>query len=115
MVSLEISVLGPPRIEYDGLQVAFARRKTLALLTHLAVTHQPHSRETLAALLWAELDDTRARAALRRTLIDLSQGVGKEWLITEGDRLALRQGAGLSIDVLHFRELLAKVTGISSK
>jgi len=110
MVSLKISVLGPPRIEYDGLQVAFARRKTLALLTHLAVTHQPHSRETLAALLWAELDDTRARAALRRTLIDLNQGVGKEWLIADVDRLALRQGAGLSIDVLHFRELLSKVT-----
>jgi DNA-binding SARP family transcriptional activator len=113
MVGLEISVLGPPRVVYEGVQVAFARRKTLALLTHLAVTHQPHSRETLAALLWTELDTTRARAALRRTLIDLSQGVGKEWLITEGDRLALRQAAGLSVDVLRFRELLAKVTAHS--
>jgi predicted ATPase/DNA-binding SARP family transcriptional activator/tetratricopeptide (TPR) repeat protein len=113
MVGLEISVLGPPRIVYGGAHVAFARRKTLALLTYLAITHQPHSRETLAALFWAELDDTRARAALRRALIDLSQGIGKEWLITEGDRLALRQDIGLNVDVLRFRELLAKVSAHS--
>ena len=109
MAGLEISVLGSPQIEYEGAQVAFPRRKTLALLTYLAITHQPHSRETLAALLWADLDDTRARAALRRTLIDLNLGVGKEWLVTEGDLLALRQGPGLGVDVLRFRELLAKV------
>ncbi len=109
MAGLEILVLGSPRIVHEGAQVTFARRKTLALLTYLAITHQPHSRETLAALLWAELDDVRARAALRRTLIDLNLGVGKEWLITEGDLLALRQGPGLGVDVLRFRELLAKV------
>ena len=113
MAGLQISVLGSPKIEYEGAQVAFARRKTLALLTYLAITHQPHSRETLAALLWAELDDTRARAALRRTLIDLNLGVGKEWLVTEGDLLALRQGPGLGVDVLRFRERLAKVAAHS--
>jgi predicted ATPase/DNA-binding SARP family transcriptional activator len=113
MAGLKISVLGSPQIENEGAQVAFARRKTLALLTYLAITHQPHSRETLAALLWAELDDTRARADLRRTLIDLNLGVGKEWLVTEGDLLALRQSPGLDVDVLRFRKLLAKVVAHS--
>lgn len=62
-------LLGSPRIERDGgVPVEVDTRKAIALGAYLAVTRGCHTRDTLAALLWPEYDQTRARAALRRTL-----------------------------------------------
>ena len=71
-----VSVLGSPRIERDGAAVTFDTRKAIALIAYLAVTGRPQRRETLAALLWPEADETRARSALRRTLSVVKQGLG---------------------------------------
>ena len=65
---LAVAVLGAPRIERDGPLVRFDTRKAVALLGYLAIDGRPHRRETLAALLWPDADETRARSALRRTL-----------------------------------------------
>lgn len=65
---LELRLFGYPAVIRDRLPVAFDTRKALALLAVLAVTGLEHSRDSLAAMLWPELDRTRARAALRRTL-----------------------------------------------
>ena len=54
MSQLNLYLLGPPRIERDGQKLHVGRRKALALLAFLAVENRPHSRETLAALLWPE-------------------------------------------------------------
>ncbi len=70
------SVLGAPRIERDGAVVAFDTRKATALLGYLAVTARPQRRETLAALLWPDADETRARSALRRTLSVIRKELG---------------------------------------
>ena len=72
-----ISVLGSPRIERDGAVVTFDTRKAIALIAYLAVTGRPQRRETLAALLWPDADETRARSALRRTLSVVKQGLGE--------------------------------------
>jgi len=73
MTKLYLYLLGPPRLELDGAPVHISYRKALALLAYLAVTGQPHSRDSLAALLWPENDQSSARAGLRRMLSINSQ------------------------------------------
>jgi DNA-binding SARP family transcriptional activator/predicted ATPase len=76
MLSLRLFFLGPPRIELDGQLVAVDTRKATALLAYLALTGERQSRDFLAAFLWPDFDDSRAKAALRRTLSALKAAVG---------------------------------------
>ena len=68
MVTLQLTLFGPPQVQRDGRAVRFDTRKATALLALLAVTGREHSRDALAALLWPDLERARARATLRRTL-----------------------------------------------
>ena len=104
----DLFLFGKPRIERGGAAVVIARRKALALLAYLAVTRQAHSRDGLVALLWPELDGEHGRAALRSTLADLSQAIGKDALAVEGDGVAC-QIPPLRVDVARFHDLLAQV------
>ena len=52
----------------SGRELALKRRKAMALLAYLAVTGRSHSRDSLATLLWPELDQSTARARLRRAM-----------------------------------------------
>ena len=90
MPTLSVTLFGVPRIERDGAAVTVKRRKSLALLAYLAVTRQPHGRDALATLLWPDAAAERARAGLRRTLVDLNAALGKGWLDADGDQVALR-------------------------
>ena len=74
MESLRLFFLGPPRIERAGQAVEIDTRKATALLAYLALSGERQTRDTLAAFLWPELDEQRARAALRRTLSALKTG-----------------------------------------
>jgi len=104
-VSVEIALLGPPRVAHDGQVATFDTRKAVAVLAHLALAETPRSREALCELLWPRHDPERARGALRRTLSTVRKAIGEEWLETTGDAVALRLGAGLDLDVARFREL----------
>jgi len=75
MSRLALFLLGPPRIERDGVLVDVDTRKAIALLAYLAITRQQQSRDTLATLLWPEYDQTHARATLRRTLSVLNKAL----------------------------------------
>jgi DNA-binding SARP family transcriptional activator len=103
--ALEISLLGPPRVSRAGTPVGFDTRKATALLAHLALAGAPRSREALCALLWPGQDPEHARGALRRTLSALRKAVGEEWIDAAAGSVALRDGAGLDIDVRRFRAL----------
>ena len=65
---LSVFLFGPPRVERDGRPVEPDTRKAIALLAYLAMTGHAEGRDRLAALLWPDADDERARGALRRTL-----------------------------------------------
>jgi len=54
MVQFKLFLFGPPRIEQHGRPVKITLRKASALLVYLAMTKQPHSRDSLATLLWPE-------------------------------------------------------------
>ncbi len=61
--------------------------KRLALLVYLAAARPRgfHRRDTLLALLWPELDETRARAALRKAAFNLRRSLGQSVLVSRGD------------------------------
>ena len=109
MTESALHLFGPPRLESATVPVPFGRRKAMALLAYLAVTQQPHGRDVLAALLWPELNQRRARAMVRRALVTLGHALGPGWIETVEDQVSLLVGQGLWIDVNHFWRLLADV------
>lgn len=68
MAMVELYLLGTPRVAVDGAPRHLPYQGVAALLAYLAVTARPYSRESLATLLWGEVDDQRARHSLRNAL-----------------------------------------------
>ena len=101
-----ILLLGAPRIEHDGEPIEVDTRKAIALLAYLAVTRRRHARDALAGLLWPEYNQTRARAALRRTLSSLGKARAEGWLEADREGVDLARNE-VWIDVDRFRDLLA--------
>lgn len=106
MAGLKLSLLGPPRVEVNGLPVDIQRRKALALLVYLAVSAQPHSRDALATLFWPDLDQQRGRAYLRRDLAALNSNLAGNWLIADRETVELNREADPWLDVAQFQDLL---------
>jgi len=104
---LAVYLLGPPRIERDGVAIRLDRRKAIALLAYLAVTGQRHRRDSLVNLLWSDYDTTSGRAALRRTLHALSAALGGDWLETDREEIGLKPGTDLWVDVDQYRRRLS--------
>ncbi len=107
MTGLKLYLLGAPRLEYQGQPVRVARRKALALTAYLALADQPQSRDALAALLWPDLAQDQAGAALRSTLPALTALSPAPWLTGDRASLAVDRDA-LSVDVNEFRALVAR-------
>lgn len=108
MPRLELFLLGPPRIELDGSAVNVDTRKAIALLAYLAVTGETHRRDALAALLWPEADQTRARAALRRTLSTLKKAMANGGLRIGREAMSLDPDSDVWVDVTKLRALLSR-------
>src|SRR5512135_2519228 len=106
MSRLALSLLGIPLVERDGYPVDVERHKALALLAYLAVTGTVHRRDELATFLWPELNQTRARAALRRTLSSLNIALDGDWLQTDRETIGLPTSAALRLDVSLFHDVL---------
>lgn len=96
MSSLKLFLLGPPRLERDGVPLDLhTRRKNVALVAYLAVTAQCHTRDTLVTLLWPELEPSRARAGLRRNLSLLNKILRGEWLVVDRELVGTDPDAAL--------------------
>ncbi|HUG40578.1 MAG TPA: BTAD domain-containing putative transcriptional regulator [Longimicrobiales bacterium] len=83
--------------------------KRFALLTYLALARPRgfQRRDSLLALFWPELDDERARAALRQALYTLRRQLPDGVLTNRGDgEVALVPGA-VWCDVIEFEERMA--------
>jgi DNA-binding SARP family transcriptional activator len=112
MSRLTLYLLGPPRLERGSpggeiVPVDLQYQKNVALLAYLAVTGEPHTRESLITLLWPELEPSRARANLRRNFSLLRKALGGEWLMVDREMVGLDPESDLWLDVDEFRQLLA--------
>ncbi len=109
MSDLRICALGSPHIEHRGRLITVDTRKAIALLVYLAVEERQISRDTLATLLWPDYDQSRARAALRRTLSALHKALDEsDDLAIERERVGLARSSSIWIDTCEFRQLLAQ-------
>ncbi len=107
MAELVVHALGSPSAELHGNAISVDTRKAIALLVYLALEGQPRSRDSLAALLWPEYDQTRSRAALRRTISVLHKALDGHYLAIEREQVALKSSDAIWVDALEFRRLLA--------
>ncbi len=108
MASIDFYLFGAPRVERDGRTVSFDTRKATALLAYLLLTGQVHARDSLAALLWPEYDQSHARGALRRTLSALTRTIGAENLLISRETIGVDPDASLWCDVQEFNRLFAE-------
>jgi predicted ATPase/DNA-binding SARP family transcriptional activator len=106
MSKLFIYLFGAPRIVIDGAPVSIGHSKGVALLAYLAVTGQPHTRESLATFLWPDYDPAGALGEVRRMLWALNKALGKGWLVADRQTIALQSHPDLWVDTNHFRHLL---------
>ncbi len=106
---MHLLLLGSPTLQADaGSPVQFDTRKAIALLAYLALQDQPFQRDTLAALLWPDLDQSHARAALRRTLTPLNHALGGHALLATRETIALNPAYSLWVDARAFQQLIAE-------
>src|SRR6185295_19323674 len=104
MPHLKLFALGHPRLERDGALIELNLRKAMALLVYLAVSGRPHSRDTLATLLWPESNGREGRARLRSVLHRLNQAISKDILDSGSQAIRLPSHAGLWLDSAAFRQ-----------
>jgi DNA-binding SARP family transcriptional activator len=84
--------------------------KRLALLAHLAVStpRRFHRRDTLLGIFWPDLDAAHARAALRRALYFLRQGLGDGVIVGRGEEEVGIDDAALWCDATAFDAAIAE-------
>ena len=82
--------------------------KRLALLTYLGCHHvgHHHRRDSLLAMFWPELDQSHARASLRRAIHFLRQALGNEVIENRGDEELLVPASVMTTDLTAFRQAI---------
>ena len=105
MSVLALALLGRPQIKLDDAPVEIVSQKAQALLYYLALTGQPYARQSLAGLLWSDLDEAAARRNLRVELLKLRNHVD-EFIETARDTLAFDRTRKYMIDVTRFEACL---------
>src|SRR5260370_7529901 len=98
---VEFQLLGAVSLTTDNGRDArslVAQPRRLALLAYLAAAtpRGTHRRDSLLALFWPELDQPRARAALRQSLYVLREVLGPAALVSHGN-----EEVGLDFGAVH--------------
>lgn len=91
-------------ITVDSGALEVDTRKAIALLAYLAI-EKGVTRDTAAALFWADASEERAKASLRRTLSALRSGAG-DLVTADRSQISLSPDATCDVDVFE-RELSA--------
>ncbi len=109
---LQLHTLGTLDLRADAeadCAAVLAQPKRLALLIYLAAAspRRFHRRDSLLALFWPELDESHARAALRRTLYFLRNALGADAIVGRGDD-EIGASDALWCDAAEFEAALAR-------
>lgn len=96
---LVVNLLGPPEALIEGRPIQVDTRKAIALLAYLVI-EKTATRDTLAAMLWAESSQERARATLRRTLSALRAATGNELIVADRNVVSLAGGVSSDVDTI---------------
>jgi DNA-binding SARP family transcriptional activator len=114
MIGVKVTLLGGFEARLaSGAALHLPTKKAQALLAYLG--HRPgqgHRRDKLAALLWGEKSDDRARGGLRQALVALRRalaGTDPPALLIEGQTVALNAVA-VDVDVATFERRVAEET-----
>src|SRR5580704_15911620 len=107
---LDIRLFGHASISFHGVPVKFAKRSTtLAMLACVLLKRgRPISRESLAYLLFPEVDEAAALAELRRYLYLANKALpqrGHPWLLLDAETVAWNERAKAFVDVVEFERL----------
>jgi serine/threonine-protein kinase len=105
--------LGAVRLlDSTGSDVDLAGRqpKRLALLAYLALARPrgPQRRDRIVAMLWPELDQDRARSALRQALHSLRRALGDDLLLTSGMNEVTLNPAAIQCDAWELETAAAR-------
>jgi predicted ATPase/DNA-binding SARP family transcriptional activator len=111
MARLELFLLDMPRLRRDGALLQFDTRKIMALVAYVAVSRleakgRRLSRASLVALLWPDLEPSRARANFRRNLSLLRKALKGEWLEVDRESVWTDPEADFWLDVDQFARLV---------
>ena len=89
----------------DPVNVVAAQSKRFAILVYLALAMPRgwHRRDTLLALFWPELDQARARHALRQALHFLRKSLGDDIVRSRGSE-DVAAGTGVWCDAVAFED-----------
>ena len=108
MPHLELFLFGPPLLKQDGQALEVDARKSMALLSYMALTGQHQSRGTMLSLLWPDLEPRRAQNVLRRNLSMLNKTLNGQWLVVDRDIIGLNEESDYWVDVTQFRNLFLR-------
>jgi DNA-binding SARP family transcriptional activator/pimeloyl-ACP methyl ester carboxylesterase len=111
MEQLSLRLFGAPQVAHGGHAVSLRLHKERALLIYLAVTSRPHTRIALATLLWPDLDERSALAALRRTIYQLKVDIGESVLEVTANLIRLRSDVSLWLDTQQFSNAMRHCRG----
>lgn len=101
MPGLELALLGRPQLVLDGRLLDITSHKAQALLYYLAMSRQSHSRQSLAGLLWTDLDEAAARRNLRVELLKVRADLDR-FFRADRDTIAFDRTADHQLDVARF-------------
>ncbi len=106
---MSVSLFGPPQIKRGNEPISIQRRKDLALLIYLIVTSQPHSRDTLATLLWQDQNSGRRPIKSPQEFIALESTDGEASIVMSQEQVRLNPNLSVDLDILRFQQYIQQV------
>lgn len=113
---LTLRLLGSLEVAAGNAPVTLGARKIQALLSYLARRSTgPVPRDTLCALLWADVGEEQARASLRTALSALRKALGPSAAVVESDANSVRLAAhAVRVDADEFAGAARSTEGLDS-
>lgn len=105
-----IYLLGALAVHSERGLIHFTARKTASLFAYLALHPEPHAREKLAALLWADSTDSDARHSLRSALSALRKQLGADLLRVDRETVQLDSAYGIWVDAREFSQVASETS-----